>query len=311
MKPAKRDQIVALLQRLADEIEQEQTRRDEELVVREKFFQLLPLAETEMALAFMADQVQETDLEQMADILQLSIDLGCSLVVALSELRQSSEERSDKDKKRIYDTIKKSLAKGFVKDRYGCVVSPMIHGIWQYFLIEKAEPAGRSFAEDSLLLGSKLVDSLRQQCGLDSSVGIGSVKSHIDGIRRSYYEAVFASTYHKTWGNVCRFDDLKLLRTENEEEAAQRPGIDNTSQRTYVELAIRQIREEREQQTWNVLDRAAAFIKEKFHEELSLEEVAEHVHLNPHYFSKVFKQQTGETFIDYLTRLRIEKAKKT
>jgi two-component system response regulator YesN len=76
-----------------------------------------------------------------------------------------------------------------------------------------------------------------------------------------------------------------------------------------VEHAIKRIREEREQQTWNVVDRAAVYIVERYQEELSLEEVAEHVHLNPHYFSKVFKQQTGETFIDYVTRLRIDKAK--
>ncbi len=76
-----------------------------------------------------------------------------------------------------------------------------------------------------------------------------------------------------------------------------------------MELAIKRIREEREQRTWSVLDSAITFIQEKFHEELSLEDVAEHVHLNPYYFSKVFKQQTGETFIDYVTRLRIERAK--
>ncbi|WP_308737691.1 AraC family transcriptional regulator [Paenibacillus sp. AR247] len=58
-----------------------------------------------------------------------------------------------------------------------------------------------------------------------------------------------------------------------------------------------------------MLDRALLYIRGKFQEELSLEDVAEHVHLNPYYFSKVFKQQTGETFIDYVTRLRIDKAK--
>ncbi|MNP49678.1 HTH-type transcriptional regulator YesS [compost metagenome] len=33
------------------------------------------------------------------------------------------------------------------------------------------------------------------------------------------------------------------------------------------------------------------------------------MHLNAYYFSKIFKQQTGETFIDYLTSLRIGRAK--
>ncbi|WMT41353.1 AraC family transcriptional regulator [Paenibacillus sp. D2_2] len=74
-------------------------------------------------------------------------------------------------------------------------------------------------------------------------------------------------------------------------------------------MAIRQIREEREQSTHNMLEKAVAYIHSKFQEDLSLEDAAEHVHLNPYYFSKLFKQQTGETFIDYVTRLRIDKAK--
>ena len=78
---------------------------------------------------------------------------------------------------------------------------------------------------------------------------------------------------------------------------------------SYVRFAIQQIREEREQRTSNMIDKATAYIRERFHEDISLEDAADHVHLNPYYFSKVFKQQTGETFIDYVTRLRIEKAK--
>ena len=32
------------------------------------------------------------------------------------------------------------------------------------------------------------------------------------------------------------------------------------------------------------------------------------VHLSPYYFSKLFKEQTGENFIDYLTRTRLTHA---
>jgi two-component system, response regulator YesN len=303
IKPAKRDQIVELLQRMVAEIDQEQRKRDEELEMRDKYFQLLPLAEAEMALVFMSDQVNETDVGSLADILGLSIDKGCALVLALPELRLTSEKELDTEKKKIYETVK-SLAKGFIKDRTGCVVSSMVHWHMVIFLLEKAHMKDEVLRDEALSLGTRLVETLHHQRSIDANVGIGSVRAGIEGIRRSYFEAVFASTYHKKWGSLCHFEDLSGFSMEEQREAAE-----TASERTYVKLAIKRIREEREQRTWSVLDRAITFIQEKFHEDLSLEDVAEHIHLNSYYFSKVFKQQTGETFIDYVTRLRIERAK--
>jgi two-component system response regulator YesN len=303
IKPAKRGQIVALLERLVAEIDQEQRKRDEDFVIRDKFFHLLPLAETEMALVFMSDQVNDTEVGDLADILELSMDKGCALVLALPEFGHTSEKELGMEKKKIYETVK-NFTKGFIKDRTGCVVSSMVHWHMAIFLLEKAQMKDEVLREEALFLGAKLMETLRQQHSIDVTVGIGSVRADIGGIRRSYFEAVFASTYHNKWGNLCHFEDLNILSMEGPREMAANP-----SERTYVELAIKRIREEREQRTWNVLDSATTFIKDKFHEELSLEDVAEHVHLNPHYFSKVFKQQTGETFIDYVTRLRIERAK--
>lgn len=43
---------------------------------------------------------------------------------------------------------------------------------------------------------------------------------------------------------------------------------------------------------------------------LSLAEVASHVHFSPNHFSVVFSEETGSTFKDYLTQIRIEAAKK-
>jgi len=44
-------------------------------------------------------------------------------------------------------------------------------------------------------------------------------------------------------------------------------------------------------------------------EHLSLETVAQFVNMSPSYFSAVFKQHTGETFVDYVTRIRVERAR--
>ncbi|MFC5452853.1 response regulator [Paenibacillus aestuarii] len=54
---------------------------------------------------------------------------------------------------------------------------------------------------------------------------------------------------------------------------------------------------------------AMDFTAKHFTEPLTMNQVAEHLYLNPSYFSKLFHEKTGETFSKYLIRLRTSKAK--
>lgn len=54
---------------------------------------------------------------------------------------------------------------------------------------------------------------------------------------------------------------------------------------------------------------AMYYIDSHLHKELTLKEVADYVHLNPSYFSVLFKEQVKLTFSEYLTRRRIQHAK--
>ncbi len=58
------------------------------------------------------------------------------------------------------------------------------------------------------------------------------------------------------------------------------------------------------------LKRAEAYIAENYVRGLTLEQVATYVDMAPTYFSRVFKQEQGCTFIEYLTRIRLEEAKR-
>lgn len=57
-----------------------------------------------------------------------------------------------------------------------------------------------------------------------------------------------------------------------------------------------------------VILRVKEYIEEHIATEISLETVADFVSVNPVYLSKLFKDETGENFIDFVTGLRLEKA---
>ena len=66
---------------------------------------------------------------------------------------------------------------------------------------------------------------------------------------------------------------------------------------------------EGEEKELPVIRKAKRFIEENIQESLSLQEVATAINCSASYFCKMFKEATGMTFLDYLARLRIEKAK--
>ena len=60
----------------------------------------------------------------------------------------------------------------------------------------------------------------------------------------------------------------------------------------------------------NIIHQATRYIREHYAEKLTLNSVAAQVYLSPTYFSRIFRQETGETFNAYLNAVRIEQSKK-
>ena len=69
------------------------------------------------------------------------------------------------------------------------------------------------------------------------------------------------------------------------------------------------IRDQSGEQSETTAEKAQKYIQENYHRDISLDEVSREVNVSPYYFSKLFKEETGENFIDYLTALRIARAK--
>jgi len=62
-------------------------------------------------------------------------------------------------------------------------------------------------------------------------------------------------------------------------------------------------------QTYRRLARAREFIRDAHARRISLGEIAQHANLSPHHFLRAYKRVFQETPHDYLTRVRLERAK--
>ncbi|MDR2296104.1 MAG: AraC family transcriptional regulator [Clostridiales Family XIII bacterium] len=60
----------------------------------------------------------------------------------------------------------------------------------------------------------------------------------------------------------------------------------------------------------DVIRRAIAFMKSNYRREINLEEMAHAAYISPSYLSKIFKQETGYTINNYLSKIRIDESKK-
>jgi two-component system response regulator YesN len=76
-----------------------------------------------------------------------------------------------------------------------------------------------------------------------------------------------------------------------------------------LRAAVRAVSEASEKRAISTVGRAKEYILENYGKDISLDDVSRVVDISPYYFSKVFKEETGENFIEFLTGIRIERAK--
>lgn len=87
------------------------------------------------------------------------------------------------------------------------------------------------------------------------------------------------------------------------------PGELRSWCRSKVESVIGQVNSYRDFKAGGLTKRAKEYIKANYSNSITLEDVAREINISPQYLSKLFKEETGENFIDYLTSIRIKIAK--
>lgn len=73
--------------------------------------------------------------------------------------------------------------------------------------------------------------------------------------------------------------------------------------------ACRNITAKKKERFDSQIEKAKSFLHANYQRDISLDDVSMELDISPYYFSKLFKEETGENFIEYLTSIRIQKAK--
>lgn len=208
-------------------------------------------------------------------------------------------------------------------------------------LPESYAAAGRAYAQSYLEKKSAIADGEKNVTGLDignidpKQMDRGKMQEFLKaGSKEETTRFVQEYLHELIEGNVMRTDvlrqyvvleayfcvsafleDLQLPRNEivapdvTSDDLQSVGGIEE-----YLTLIIIKALELREKAASNryrdVVEEVMRYIEKNYSdEELSLNTLASHVNFSPNHLSAIFSQQTGQTFIKYLTDIRMNKAK--
>ncbi len=73
--------------------------------------------------------------------------------------------------------------------------------------------------------------------------------------------------------------------------------------------ACRNVMYKKNERSNHLIETAKEYIRTNYNKDISLDDISRNLNLSPYYFSKIFKEATKEGFVEYLTGIRMEKAK--
>lgn len=384
-KPASREKIVAALEKAMRVIDQDRSRRSQNLIIREKLEAVVPIIENGFInlILFQGDYL--ASLDRYRELLNVRTDYGWIMTLEFGE--QSEEETLDNPVGSTVHLQKEHLTfREIIKEFFPtCIIGPIMASHVPVFIPHETREMEYEERIRTIESSRNLVRKLTKRIELRFRAGIGNIwnlseqsksyeeskkslridKSSVVHLKDTKMELEYAPDYpdeleRQIFNMVMKGDTEGTTRTSNqffdwmtenyseyvqsirtkalefvmwaEREVFLKGGIpygflyrkdylDNIlACSTYDELrhwfigkmcdACRNMNDVKDEKETTIVGKAQQYIRQNFSKELSLEDVSRYVDISPYYFSKLFKEETGQTYVEYLTGLRIEQAKK-
>ena len=99
-------------------------------------------------------------------------------------------------------------------------------------------------------------------------------------------------------------DDIDVWMFRKDFEVLKKWFLDKIVETT------QKIENNRSDKSESLIEKAENYINKNYMKDISLDDISRYCNISSYYFSKLFKQETGENYVEYLSRVRIENAKK-
>jgi two-component system response regulator YesN len=381
LKPARRERIIESVSRVIGIIEEVKNKKNQELELKERLSNVLPVLESEFALSMVFGDIERISQMDYPKLLGKAFDAGYSIVLDFN----ANDSKNRDMIKSILNSKVRDLLTMFFNARVGyCIISPVFSSRIAIFFPESEANDIDEIRMISVDLAKSLIKKIQDELEISPLAGIGGFHKGIGGFIESYNEAnlavspkkyavshvddikikkidtsyslklerqlcekikqydkddtleIFKELYFSinTWENrditdkMCElmvvlarillefemesaankfFDDVerkKLLMFETKQEVYE--WCSSKIQQLVNHLADSKITNTED----DIILSAARFIETNYMNEITLEDVAKAVNVSPYYLSKLFKSQMSQNFIDFLTDLRVDAAKK-
>jgi two-component system, response regulator YesN len=284
-KPAPNDKIVATLEKAIMSLNDSKAKKKKEEEADNKLKQITSYLEEELLGLFATGEIVEKTIKNYFDILNINCKAYVGAVVStFSDTipnKVHNEIAKSITKKRITEVFKEKIKlKG-----YNSVVGYVGQEIYLLLLVDGELEGYESRFGFKLLADVK--EEIYRYISINLSIGIGNLCFSIPQIYNSFLQARTSLKYDMTPGSIISYEDIRKETLKSD-------------------YAITDFKFTRANA---LLARVIDYIEKNYEKNITLESAAELVQISPFYLSKLFKQEKNENFIDYVTEIRIKKAK--
>lgn len=276
LKPEKKEETIKTLIKVCQTVDQDRDKKCSQDKMNVLIDRMQPLLESEIMFSIFVGELALDSIHSYLGMKNIIFNKGLMMtLIPVSKIKDESH-----DKKRFREMV------GAVSGQscsFLCSVTESSISICFIF------PDNEEIRERIEKIAGNIILKLKEAWGVLYRVGISGIYGSFQDMPQAYKESMSALK-----------PDANTVGLKGKENVAFYQNYSEASEETATE----------ENKMENLHVRAAyQYIEEHYHQDISLDMVAEKVGISPFYLSRLFKQECGRNFIEYLTMLRVEKAK--